>query len=320
MKNYDIERYTYLAHYGVPKIKRPNSLRYKTKHHTGDPISEAIDDAKRAKKEQWVNKQTSKINKSMSNDVDSFYNRSKGESSESLRIKRLKQVRAKEVMAPLENAVDNAFKSKKKTSNKIKGITRMQMVKNAVNNNYKNRKNAFINNTFVKPALEAQKQENQAVHVVNKALKKAGSKSNPFVGRNTLDALEKKVEKAKNTAKAARRADGYLSIGVYNMPGGAKKAASKALTPIKDAPDTQPAALLTNKVMTKEGKAKAKQKEINDKLPDWYKDAKKNSASKRATEKARYRVATEGKMGVFTQINRQRDEDWEKTKNKFKKK
>lgn len=302
MRNFDQERYAFLAHYNVKGAKRPHGLRYRTKHHVGDPIyqpkgrraSDGVSDdvgdwVKKARHRKWITNATKGLNKSVSDDVSEFYkNKAKGESKNSLRLKRIAQVRATEAMAPVAAAQNKLFKKKKK-------------------------KNAFINNTFVKPALEAMKPENQAAHNVRKATKKATEKTtNPFVNGNMRKSMEKQIEKAKKkpsnavntgikasgsnffsdnrkamekmvddakskhtTAVAARRAHASAWGSVYNAPGSPKKAAHKALLPIKDAPDTQPAALLTNKVMTKEGKIAAKKKELESKYPDWYKKAKK---------------------------------------------
>ena len=302
MRNFDQERYAFLAHYNVKGAKRPHGLRYKTKHHVGDPIyqpkgrrvSDGVSDdvgdwVKKARHRKWITNATRGLNKSVSDDVSEFYkNKAKGESNDSLRLKRIAQVRATEAMAPVAAAQSKLFKKKKK-------------------------KNAFINNTFVKPALEARKPENQAAHIVRKATKKATEKTtNPFVNGNMRKSMEKQIEKAKKkpsnaintgikasgsnfisdtrksmekmvdnaksnhaTAVAARRAHATAWGSVYNAPGSPKKAAHKALLPIKDAPDTQPAAYLTGKVINKKAYAEAKLKEFEDKAPDWYKKAKK---------------------------------------------
>lgn len=193
MRNFDQERYTFLAHYNVKGAKRPHGLRYKTKHHVGDPIYQpkgrtvsggVADDVgdwvKKARRRKWITNATSKLNKSVSDDVSEFYkNKAKGESNDSLRLKRIAQVRATEAMAPVAAAQSKLFKKKKK-------------------------KNAFINNTFVQPALEARKPENQAAHIVRKATKKATEKTtNPFVNGNLRKSMEKQIERAKKAENQA---------------------------------------------------------------------------------------------------------------------
>ena len=226
MRNYENEQYAFLAHYNVKGAKRPHGLRYKTKHHVGDPIyqpkgrtvsggvaDDVGDMVKRARRRKWITNATSKLNKSVSDDVSEFYkNKAKGESNNSLRLKRIAQVRATEAMAPVAAAQNKLFKKKKK-------------------------KNAFINNTFVKPALEARKPENQAAHIVRKATKKATEKTtNPFAPGSMRTSMETMIKNAKTkhpTAVATRTAYAGTWNALYNAPGSPKKAANNVRQSVK---------------------------------------------------------------------------------------
>ena len=193
MRNYENEQYAFLAHYGIPGMKRPRGLRYKTKNHAGGPASSFIGKRKPTK---FITNATSHLNSDVSSDVTEFYkNKAKGESNNSLRLKRIAQVRATEAMAPVAAAQKNLFKKKKELPINQKAI-KLLKIKNAINNNYKNKKNAFLNNTFVQPALEARKPENQAAHVVRKATKKSAEKTTNFL-KDTRKSMENQLEKAK---------------------------------------------------------------------------------------------------------------------------
>lgn len=191
MRNFDQERYAFLAHYNVKGAKRPHGLRYKTKHHVGDPIyqpkgrrvSDGVSDdvgdwVKKARHRKWITNATRGLNKSVSDDVSEFYkNKAKGESKNSLRLKRIAQVRATEAMAPVAAAQNKLFKKKKK-------------------------KNAFFRDNVVKPAIAANTTENQAAHIVRKSTKKAAEKTTNFL-KDTRKSMEKQLEKAKKAENQA---------------------------------------------------------------------------------------------------------------------
>lgn len=234
MRNYENEQYAFLAHYGIPGMKRPRGLRYKTKNHAGGPASSFIGKRKPTK---FITNATSHLNSDVSSDVTEFYkNKAKGESNNSLRLKRIAQVRATEAMAPVAAAQKKLFKKKKELPVNQKAI-KLLKIKNAINNNYKNKKNAFFRDNVVKPAISANTPESQAAHVVRKSTKKAAEKTtNPFAPGSMRTSMETMIKNAKAkhpTAVATRTAYAGTWNALYNAPGSPKKAANNVRQSVK---------------------------------------------------------------------------------------
>ena len=292
MRNYDQEKYTFLAHYGTPGMKRPRGLRYKTKHHVGDAIyapkgktastgiaDDVGDMKKKVKGRKFITNATSKLNRSVSDDIDEFYkNRAKGESKDSLRLKRISQLRATEAMAPVAAAQEKLFKKKKKELPVNQKAIKLLKIKNAINNNYKNKKNAFLKDNIVNPATEANTPENRAAHIVRKATKKAAEKTtNPLAPGSMRTSMETMIKntKAKNaTATAARTAYAGAWNALYNAPGSPKKAANNVRQSVKRAIVNPPSAKAKTTATYSSTKKRETARKVSDDINEFYKGSK----------------------------------------------
>ena len=307
MRNYEQEQYAFLAHYGTPGMKRPHGLRYKTKHHVGDAIytqkgiaDDVGDMKKKTKRRKFITNATSKLNRSVSDDIDEFYkNKAKGESKDSLRLKRIAQVRATEAMAPIAAAQEKLFKKKKKKELPInQKAMKLFKINNVLKYNYKRKKKAFIRDNVVKPAMEANTPENRAAHIVRKATKEAAKKTtNPLTPGSMRTSMETMINTAKAkhpTAVATRRAYAGTWNALYNAPGSPKKAANNVRWPVKDGLVNPPSAKAkTTATYGSTKKRSTSSRKVSDDINEFYKGSRvRENVANSSTESVKKAVSS----------------------------